>query len=199
MPQDQAARLHPARTILGDEQERWLTSAVAGPTARWNALAQQVFFSQRDFAAGPQRQFSDDAWDNDVGDRNGLRDHLVAAGTSNPVVLTGDVHANYVCDVKADFDDPASATAATELVGTSISTGGDGRDQNPTDATQVAGNPHIRFIDRNRGYVRNAVTASQWTADFRVVVVDAVRTPGAPVRTRASYVIENGRPGAQPA
>jgi len=195
--QDQAARLDGTRTILGDEQEQWLKSAVAGPTARWNALAQQVFFSQRDFAGGPQQSFSNDAWDNYVGDRNGLRDHLVAARTSNPVVLTGDVHANYVCDVKADFDDPASATVATELVGTSMSTGGDGRDQNPADAIQLAENPHIKFINRNRGYVRNVVTASQWTADFRVV--DAVRTPGAPVRTRASYVIENGRPGAQPA
>jgi len=195
--QDQAARLSQTRTILGNEQEQWLNSAVAGPTARWNALAQQVFFSQRDFAVGPQQSFSNDAWDNYVGDRNGLRDHLVAAGTSNPVVLTGDVHANYVCDVKADFDDPASATVATELVGTSISTGGDGRDQNPSDAIQLAENPHIRFINRNRGYIRNVLTASTWTADFRVV--DAVRTPGAPVRTRASYVVEDGRPGAQPA
>lgn len=195
--QDGAARLDPARSILGDEQEAWLRSALAGPTARWNALAQQVFFSQRDFTAGPQRSFSDDGWDGYVADRDGLRDHLVAAGTSNPVVLTGDVHANYVCDVKADFDDPASATVATELVGTSISTGGNGVDQNPGDAVQLAENPHIRFINRNRGYVRNVVTASEWTADFRVV--DAVRTPGSPVRTRATYVIEDGVPGAVPA
>ena len=55
-------------------------------------LAQQVFFSQRDFTAGQVDSFSDDAWDNDVVERNGLRDHLVEAATSNPVVLTGDVH-----------------------------------------------------------------------------------------------------------
>ena len=190
------ARLDPSRTILGDEQEQWLRRAVAGPTGRWNVLAQQVFFSQRDFMGGPQKRFSDDAWDGYVADRNGLRDHLAAVGTSNPVVLTGDVHANYVCDVKADFDDPASRTVATELVGTSISTGGNGVDRNPGDAVQLAENPHIRFINRNRGYVRNVVTATQWTADFRVV--DSITTPGAPVRTRASYVIEDGRPGAQP-
>ena len=195
--QSTAARLDPARTMLGDEQERWLRSAVAGPTAQWNVLAQQVFFSQRDFTRGPTQSFSDDGWDGYVADRNGLRDHLAAVGTSNPVILTGDVHANYVCDVKADFDDPASRTVATELVGTSISTGGNGVDQNPGDAVQLAENPHIRFINRNRGYVRNVVTASGWTADFRVV--DSITTAGAPVRTRASYVIEDGRPGAQPA
>ena len=195
--QSTAGRRDPDRTILGDEQERWLRDALAGPTARWNVLAQQVFFSQRDFTAGPEASYSSDAWDGYVADRDGLRDHIAAAGTSNPVVITGDVHANYVCDVKADFDDPASPTVATELVGTSISTGGDGRDQNPGDAVQLAENPHIRFINRNRGYVRNTVRPDAWTADFRVV--DSVTTPGAPVRTRATYVIEDGRPGALPA
>jgi len=189
-------RADPARTILGDEQEAWLRQALAGPTARWNVLAQQVFFSQRDFVAGPGTNFSDDAWDNYLVERNSLRDHIAAVGTSNPVVLTGDVHANYVCDVKADFDDPASTTVGTELVGTSISTGGDGEDQRPDDQVQLAENPHIKFLNRNRGYVRNVVTPTEWTADFRVV--DFVTRPGAPVRTRATYLIEEGRPGAEP-
>lgn len=192
----QSERFDPTRTILGDEQEAWLKAAVAGPTARWNVLAQQVFFSQRDFAAGDALNLSTDAWDNYVADRDGLRDHMATVGTSNPVVLTGDVHANYVCDVKANFDDPDSATVATELVATSVTSGGNGRDQNASDAVQLAENPHIKLINRNRGYVRNVVTATDWTADFRVV--DVITTPGgSPVRTRASFVIEEGVPGAQ--
>lgn len=99
--------------------------------------------------------------------------------------------------MKADFDDADSATVATELVGTSISTGGDGVDQSAGDAVQLAENPHIKFINRNRGYVRNLVTPSGWTTDFRIV--DAVTTPDAPVRTRATFVIEEGVPGAQQA
>lgn len=66
------------------------------------------------------------------------------------MVLTGDVHANYVCDVKADFNDPTSATVASELVGTSVSTGGDGQDTGPDDEAQLPENPHIEFINRNR-------------------------------------------------
>src|SRR5918997_4976816 len=73
--QNQVLRLDPNRTILGDAQEQWLLSNLAGPTARWNVLAQQVFFSQRDFTSGPNASFSDDAWDNYVPERNGLRDH----------------------------------------------------------------------------------------------------------------------------
>jgi alkaline phosphatase D len=38
------------------------------------------------------------------------------------------------------------------------------------------------------------VTAEAWTADLRVV--DAVTTPGAAVRTRATSLVEDGRPGA---
>ena len=192
--QNQELRLDPTRTILGDAQEQWLFSNLAGDTAQWNVLAQQVFFSQRDFTSGPNSSFSADAWDNYVPERDGLRDHLVAVGASNPVVLTGDVHASYVCDVKADFADPASATVATELVGTSITSGGDGVEQNPGDAVQLAENPHFRFINRKRGYIRNLVTRQSWTADFRVI--DQVTVPGSPVSTRASFVIEDGRPGA---
>jgi alkaline phosphatase D len=195
--QNQALRLDPTRTILGDEQERWLLHNLAGRTARWNVLAQQVVFSQRDFTAGAVDSFSDDAWDNYVADRDGLRDHIAAVGASNPVVLTGDTHANYVADVKANFEDPASATVASELVGTSISTGGNGVEQNPGDAVQLAENPHIKLINRKRGYVRNRITRDNWTADFRIL--DQVRVPGLPITTRASFVIEEGRPGAVPA
>ncbi|MBW3640700.1 MAG: alkaline phosphatase D family protein [Actinobacteria bacterium] len=192
-----AQRTDPQRTLLGAEQGSWLRQSLAGPTAQWNVLAQQVFFSQRDQLAGPGTAFSNDAWDNYVAERDSLRDHLVQAGTANPVVLTGDVHANYVCDVKADFNDPTSATVATELVGTSISSGGDGQDIGPDDEAQLGENAHIKFVNRNRGYVRNTVTATDWTVDFRVV--DSVSRRGAPIRTRTSFVIEDGRPGAQPA
>ncbi|WP_426244553.1 alkaline phosphatase D family protein [Nocardioides sp. LHG3406-4] len=188
-----ADRFDPGRTILGDEQEAWLTQALAGPSARWNVLAQQVVFSQRDFTVGPDQGFNDDSWDNYPIARNRLRDQMVAAGTRNPVVLTGDVHMNYLCDVKADFDDPTSATVATEIVGTSISSGGDAA-PNPTgDKKQMQENPHLKFINRDRGYVRNVVTPHDWTADFRSV--DFVSRPGAPVRTVASFVIQDGRPG----
>ncbi len=184
----------PDRTLLGADQRRWLSSGLSSSRAIWNVLAQQVFFSQRDFADGPPHEFSDDAWDNYEAERNAVRDEL--ARTANPVVLTGDVHANYVVDVKADFGDPDSETVATELVGTSFTSGQDGSEQNPGDEDQLRGNPHIKFINRHRGYVRNTVTPEQWIADYRVV--DHVSEPGAPIRDRATFVIGTGEPGARP-
>jgi alkaline phosphatase D len=194
--QSQLRRFDPGRTILGDTQRRWLLTNLAGPTARWNALAQQVFFSQRRSTASPDT-FNDDTWDNYAAERDALRDHIASTTVSNPVILTGDLHTAHVCAVKADFADPSSPTVATELVGTSISTDGDGYDDSPDDAVVLAANPHITFINHKRGYVRNTVTPETWTADFRVV--DYVTSPGSPIHTRARYVIEDGRAGAVPA
>ncbi|MFW6641934.1 alkaline phosphatase D family protein [Nocardiopsis algeriensis] len=190
---DDASRRDPSRTLLGPVQKQWLKEGLSSSRARWNVLAQQVFFSQRDFLAGEGTDFSNDAWDNYAVERDEIRDHL--AGVRNPVVITGDVHANYVCDVKADFDDPASATVATELVGTSITSGGNGSENAPGDDVQLAENPHIRFVNRRRGYVRNTVTPTEWTADYRIV--DHVDRPGAPVRDRARFVVGDGVPGVR--
>ncbi|WP_309123978.1 alkaline phosphatase D family protein [Arthrobacter sp.] len=193
----ESGRLDPARTILGNEQEDWLRKSLAGPTARWNTLAQQVVFSQRDFQVGPEQGLNEDSWDNYPVARDRMSAYFAELGAGkNPVIVTGDVHMNYVCDIRTDFNNPAAPVVGTELVGTSITSGGDDTGNPAGDARQLEENPHIRFINRERGYVRNTITPSEWTADFRVV--DYVTRPGAPVRTRASFVIEEGKPGAEP-
>jgi alkaline phosphatase D len=188
--QDPARPGDPARTLLGAAQRAWLWQGLATPRARWTTLAQQVFFSPRDLAPGPGTAIDEDAWDGYAAERDALRDHLVAARTPNPVILTGDVHAHHVCDVPADSRDPASRPVATELVTTSISSGGDGAPHGDGDAALLADNPHIHLVDRRRGYVRNTVTPRGWRADFRVV--DTVSTRGAPASTAATVVVPDG-------
>lgn len=59
-------------------------------------------------------------------------------------------------------------------------------------------NLHIRFFDaRLRGYVRCDIDQSRWRTDFQVV--DNVRVQSSPLRTLASFEVEDGRPGVQPA
>lgn len=181
----------PHRTILGSQQRDWLFANLAGPTARWNIVAQQVFFSQLDQAAGAAQKFNNDAWDNYPVERNLVRDHLAKA--SNPVVITGDVHAHYAAEIKADFDKPDSRTVGVELIGTSIASGGDGSDHTADDSVQLAENPHIKFINHQRGYVRNTITREAWNADYRVL--DQVSTPDGTLRTRKSFTIHEGVPG----
>lgn len=86
--------------------------------------------------------------------------------------------------------------ADTEFIGTSISSGGD-RTLN-TVAGGNANNPHLCFSDNHHGYVRCAVTADLWRADYRVVPSVAQPDDGG-IGTIASFVVEQSRPGAQPA
>jgi len=194
---DDPERFTPGRTMTGEQQESWLLDGLEGSGARWNVLAQQVFFGERDFVAGEGTNYSNDAWDNYVPARQRIVDFLVERDTANPIVLTGDVHANYVSNIERDFSEPESEVVGTEFVTTSISTGGDGVDQSAGDRVVLAENPHIEFVNRQRGYVRCTLDRGQWRSDFRIV--DFVTRPGAPVRTRASYVVEDGVPGAKEA
>jgi alkaline phosphatase D len=190
---DCVARVDPARSLMGATQEAWLADGFARSTARWDLIGQQVMFSQVDLTPGADRGFNPDAWDGYVGCRDRVVDGWVAAGVRNPVVLSGDVHRHWAADVKTRFDDPAAPVVGTELVATSIAAGGDGSEQLPTTAAVLTENPHVKFFNNRRGYVRTTVTPDTLTADFRVVPY--VSRPGAPAETRASFVIEDRAAG----
>jgi alkaline phosphatase D len=183
----------PARSITGAEQEKWLLNGFRRSDARWDVLGQQVFFGQRDNNSGPATVVSMDSWDGYAASRDRITRGWLSAGVRNPVVLTGDVHAHWADDLKLDYADPTSRTVGTELVCSSITSGGDGADV-PTGAHSWAPwNPHLRFYSNQRGYVRTRITAGAFTADFRVVPY--VTRPDAPAHTRATFVIEDRVPG----
>jgi alkaline phosphatase D len=187
------AALDPARSITGAEQEEWLLDGFRRSTARWDVLGQQVFFGQRDSNRGPMTVGSMDAWDGYAASRDRITRGWVDAGVRNPVVLTGDVHAHWADELKLDYADPTSRTVGTELVCSSITSSGDGVDVAGGVHPWAAWNPHLRFYNNQRGYVRTRITADSLTADFQVVPY--VTRPGAPVHTRATFVIEDGLPG----
>ena len=60
----------------------------------------------------------------------------------------------------------------------------------------LADNPVVQFHNAERGYVRCTVTPQNWTTDF--VVIDDVTKPGGKASTRATFVVEEGTPGAKP-
>ena len=183
-------------TMFGSEQEEWLFDGLAASASRWNVIANQVPVGEIDNVPGPEGTYSMDRWDGYVAARRRflefVRDHA-----SDVVVLTGDVHANWVADLKPDFADGAAAPVATEFICTSLSSGGDGADESDFGRRGLAANPHMRFFNGQRGYVRCTVGRDLWTSDYRVV--EYVSRPGAPITTRAAFVVERGRTGAQPA
>ena len=175
-------------------RKRGCSTASGGRAARWNVIAQQVFMAQLDFLTGPLRGYNVDTWDGYLASRDRLMAFLAQQPEPNPVVLTGDFHSNWVADLKANFDDPNSATVGTEFVGTSISSGGDGSDTTLIGRTALAENGHLLLPQQPARLLRCTLTRDRWTADFRVVPY--VLREGAPISTRASFVVEAGRPGA---
>ncbi|MGW3345370.1 alkaline phosphatase D family protein [Nonomuraea rubra] len=192
---DCPASVDPARSITGAAQEEWLLHGFRHSRAQWDVLGQQVFFAQRDNNAGPVKVTSQDAWDGYVASRRRITQGWIDAKVRNPVVLTGDVHAHWASDLKLDYDDPTGPTVGSELVATSISTGGNGADSDPAQHPFLAINPHLKFYNNQRGYVLTKIEREQMTADFKVV--PQVQTPGSEVYTRATYVIEDRVPGVQ--
>ncbi|GGT25992.1 alkaline phosphatase D family protein [Streptomyces purpureus] len=187
----------PARTMTGATQERWLLDGWQRSHARWNVMPQQVTFAQRRNLPTPDFKLSMDAWDGYTASRDRVLAGARAAGVSNLVVLTGDVHVGYAFDLKADFDDPASRTVGTEIVATSIASGKDGTDKPANWDNLTRANPHLKFYNGRRGYVNVTLSQAQAQADFRTV--SHVTTPGGTIATAASFVTEADDPGLEPA
>jgi alkaline phosphatase D len=189
--------LDPNGTLLGAEQEKWLTDGLIHSNAAWNVLAQQVMMARADRSPGPDRRFSMDQWSGYDVARTRLLNWIGEHQKKNTVVLTGDIHNNWANDLHVDFDDPKSLSVATEFVGTSISSGGNGVEKPKSLDTLLSENPFVRFHNAERGYVRCTVTPKEWKTDFQVV--EFVDKPGAPKVTRASFVVERDRPKVQKA
>ena len=181
--------------MLGKEQEQWLQGELSASNATWNVLAQQVMMARVDRRPGAEHGFSMDQWSGYEVPRRRLLSFLQEKKIANPVVLTGDIHCNWVNDLKVDFDNDKDPVVATEFVGTSISSGGDGVDKLETTDTMLAENPFVKFFNAQRGYVDCTVTPKGWTSDYKIVPY--VTKPDAPLVNRASFVVEAGRAGAK--
>ena len=114
----------PERTMLGHTQERWLTRGMATTAERWNFLAQQTLMARAGVMVGGRRRFSSDPWDGYPAARDRLFDAITSNGLGSCVVLSGDAHAAFVCDLKRNFGDRLSPPIATEFCATSITTRG---------------------------------------------------------------------------
>jgi alkaline phosphatase D len=185
----------PKRTLLGAEQEAWLLEALGTSPARWNVLSQQTLMAQLDRQPGPEQTFWTDGWDGYPAARARLLTFLADQRPTNPLILGGDVHSHWVCDLKPDFDDPHSPVVATEFCGTSITS--QGPPQERTDALR-AENPHVKYANSaKRGYVRLDITPERCEA--HLCGLDSEKTRASRLTTLASFVVEHGRPGASPA
>jgi len=186
----------PSRTILGAAQEKWLFDNLAAGSGTWTVLGQQVpTFARDNRGTTPETRFSMDKWDGYVAGRQRLFQRLKDTKAANPIVLSGDVHTHWCADLKMDFGNDKSETVGVEFTNTSVTSGGDGSDVQPTWERLRADNPHLTYHSNKRGYIACTATPKTMQADFRVM--DRVTVRGETARTAATRVVESGRPGSQ--
>jgi len=198
-----AARFNEDRTLLGDEQESWLVDNLDASEATWDVLANQLPFASMDFLRGSEDGYRMDQWDGYVADQRTVKqafeDHA-----DNAVVVTGDFHSNWASEIRSaesaedddDSDDADAESVGVEFVGTSISAGGDGAEFDDFNGERegvlgkhvVRENENVKYNNDRRGYTRCTVTPDRWTTEFRVV--DYVTERGAPIRTAATFIVE---------
>ena len=185
--------LDPKRTLLGTTQERWLAETW-DTTRPWNLLAQQTLMSRMNWQENPAKPgvYWTEGWDGYPLARRRLLQDLAARAPANTVVLGGDVHANYVSDLKLDFDDEKAAVLATEFCGTSITS--EGLDQARVDRA-LPHNPHLRYGRADQhGYMAFDLQAGR--LDVQLRTVRAIWDPASPVDVSARFSVEAGKPGA---
>ena len=188
------ASLEPSLSMLGNEQEAWLTDHLANGTERWKILGQQVMMGE---LRVPQLDGDDlynhDQWDGYPLARNRVFEAVGPDTTGNLVVLSGDVHSAWVNDLHANFLDPDSPAIGAELVASSISAR---NPLGPALALALPGNPASRFLDLRHGYTICDLTNERLLASFRATA--NVDQPDAVFDDIATFAIEAGNPIAEP-
>jgi alkaline phosphatase D len=185
-----------SRTMLGTRQERWITDGLASSRARWSVLANPVMLAPYDSLAGVEQRMSMDQWSGYPAARERLLQSVARSAPNRTVVLTGDIHANWVNELRTDFRRAERPSIAAEFVGTSISSGGDGSDTSVlTTAEARAENPHVKWQQNRRGYMKCTVDADIWTTEYRTVPF--VSKPDAPIETPTRWRLTRGRAGIE--
>jgi alkaline phosphatase D len=185
---DCEARLDPARTMLGAEQEAWLAGSLREARTRWNLLAQQTLIGRCDQRPGPDVGWWTDGWDGYPAARRRLLEAVRAAGSSNPIALGGDVHAFHAGELHEDFDRPQARAAMLEFVGGSITS--QGPNQARVDAL-LSENPNLRWgVGGVNGYGLIELSRGSASVSMRGIDDATDRTTG--VRTLRRFEIRDG-------
>lgn len=167
----------PARTMLGADQEAWMSETLAASGATWAVIAQQTVLTDLRLPNGAILNY--DQWDGYAA----ARDRLLAAAApvaGRAVVLTGDIHLAGVGRLPG---------VGTEFVTTSVSS----RSQIPAALAPIV-TSFDTIVDAelvHRGYTRHTITPETWTAEYRIVA--DVLDPDSAVSTWRTFTVAAGK------
>lgn len=186
-------RHDPQRQMLGEQQEQWLYDSLGSAGTTWDVLCNSVLLGRLDTEAGPGRLYSAGGWDAYAAAQQRLLDTVTAKDLGGFVVLNGDIHRNYHLNLHAEPEDFSSPVIGVEFAGTSISSGGEGRETDDGLEIRKAENPHLIYSDLWRGYLRCRITHDDWETQVRRI--EGVQLLDYTASTSARLVTVPGDPG----
>lgn len=202
--------LDPSRTMLGQEQRRWLFDGLVGSDAQWKVIGSQLmFWPWRSLGRLPWQPrgagiyLNLTQWDGYAAERLALLDALEANDVRDTLLYSGDSHVFSAAQVAPDVDDPASVPRVVELGTGSITSNNADESNYPTsDITRphlLNVNPnHLRYFDSERhGYVVSDLTPEETITQVRsprtirqpASVVDVLATLRVPAGTQRVEVV----------
>jgi alkaline phosphatase D len=182
---DAAAIANPQRTLLGTEQETWLSEtlrASQGSGTSWRILGQQILFSP--LTAPGMNVLRPDVWDGYPAARERVFDMIESSRITDLAVLTGDIHSSWALDIpRAPWStyDPntGSGSRGVEIVTPAVSS----PPMFSTPAQREVATMfqplarHLKFLEGDsRGYVLLDVTPKTLVAEWYFVPTVTERT-----------------------
>jgi alkaline phosphatase D len=181
----------PSRTMLGGRQEAWMQGQLIASQTRWNVIAQGTLMGYNNEAAPPEHRYWTDAWNGYPVARERLMKFLAERHVSNPIVLSGDIHAFVVSGLHLKAGDLNSPIVASEFVATSVSS--DAVSETYFETARKLNPNLLTATGEHRGYVLLEMTKDRLRADL--IALDTVKTPDSGRSTLVSYDVETGKPG----
>lgn len=207
----------PGRGMIGQEQEHWLVSGLGSSTAQWKVVGNQVPFYPTTLLAnvpgqitdllGPQlsKVFEQPLVQLQVEDWNGFLDQRQRivdgmAGIDNVVVLTGDVHQSYACEIPrkpnkylldrkaaaVEFITPGLASPSLQTQINQVAPGIGNLVDTVFRINDGLANPWVKYAEGFRaGFMVVDFDATRVQADWHLL--DDNTQPGSPVKVAASY------------
>lgn len=175
----------PNRTLLGATQYAWFEQQLAGSTARWRLIGNQVVMPPINTLG---LIVNTDAWDGYPAERAKIAHFIDSLQIRNIAILTGDIHVAIADDVALDPNnnynpDTGEGAFAVEMVTHSITSANDEAlpDLLPPDQLEslaLSLNPHAKYLNIvDHGYVLLDVTPQQVQGDWYNVESKLYPTP----------------------
>jgi alkaline phosphatase D len=172
------------RTMLGPEQEAFVSATVGNQGTAWNVIGQQTVMLSLELG---EAVLNYDQWDGYPAARARLTADLAARQVPDVVVLTGDIHIAGIGVVR-NGEPGVGPIVASEFVASSLSSNGN---IDPALAPAVTGFPDVVDAElEHRGYILHTVTSEEWRAEYRIV--DDVKQQTSGVSTFRTYAVSRG-------